>query len=334
MLQALIPILAKLKRPRIWVPTLVLALMLGGAAAYLILLNPGSIFVHWAQAALPERITMISFGPYPEQADFKVLKKNGVKYIVSLLDPRLPYEKSLLEREQEEASKYGMKVKDFPMASIFDRKVFPDYLEEQQKAVHFLRHLDGPAYVHCYLGKHRVIHVRDALVKAGVPERYFKAAGSREEYWDAVNRIAKAQDQFNQGDFAGVLETLEPLQIKDVDVSYLRGWSHYRLGLISYAEEDFRQGLSVDPTNPRNLDGLGYCYLRDGQPVMAQRQFTAVLEQIPDDQSAQVGMGLSYLQLQNNSAAAEAFRKVLQANPGNDEVKGYLKRAEAKLPSN
>jgi tetratricopeptide (TPR) repeat protein len=328
MVQALIPSLAKLKRPRVWIPAILIALGIGGLASYLILLNPGSIFVHWAQAALPERITMITFGPYPEESDFKILHKNGVKYIVTLLDPRLPYEKSLIEREQEAADKYGMTVKDFPMASIFDQKVFPDYLAEQEKAVHFLRHLDAPAYVHCYLGKHRTVHVKNALVKAGVPERYFKAEGSYQDYWDVVNRISKAQDQFNKGEFPAVLETLEPVKTKDVDVSYLRGWAHYRLGLIAEATEDFRQGLSLDPTNPRNLDGSGYCYLRDGQPVMAQRQFNAVLEQIPDEQSALVGMGLAYLRLQNKSAAAEIFRKVLQANPGDEEVEGYLKQAE------
>jgi tetratricopeptide (TPR) repeat protein len=329
MVQITISIVARFKRPRVWVPALVVALALGGGAAYLILLNPGSIFVRWAQAALPSRITMITFGPYPEDADFKVLKNNGVKYIVSLLDPRLPYEKSLIEREQQEADKYGMKLVDFPMASIFDQKVFPDYVEEQQKAVHFLRHLNGPAYVHCYLGKHRVIHVRDALVKAGVPERYLKAERTGKEYWELVNSIDTAQEQFAKGDFAAVLQTLEPLNVQDVDVSYLRGWAHYRLGLITEAEENFQRGLSVDPTNPRNLDGLGYCYLRDGQPVMAQRQFNKVLEQIPEEQSALVGMGLAYLRLQDKSAAAEIFRKVLRADPGNQEVEGYLKLAEA-----
>jgi tetratricopeptide (TPR) repeat protein len=329
MLQALIPAVTKLKRPRVFIPLVVALLGLGSLAAYLILLNPGSIFVHWAQAALPDRITMISFGPYPEESDFKVLKKNGVKYIVSLLDPRLPYERTLLEREHQNAEKYGMTLKDFPMASIFDQKVFPDYLEQQQNAVRFLRRLDGPAYVHCYLGKHRVVHVRDALVKAGVPERYLKASGTRQEYWDLVNRISIAQDQFNRTENTAVLETLDPIKIPDVDVSYLRGWSHYRLGLISDAADDFRQGLAVDPTNPRNLDGLGYCYLRESQPVMAQRQFNAVLEQIPDDQSAQVGMGLTYLRLQNSNAAAEIFRKVLLTNPQDQEVRDYLKQAEA-----
>jgi tetratricopeptide (TPR) repeat protein len=321
-------LIARLRKPRVLVPLLVVAALAGAGGSYLILLHPGGIFVHWDQASPPQQITLISFGPYPEAKEFKHLAQEHVRYIVSLLDPRLPYEEELIEQEQALAKKYGMIFKDFPMASIFDQKVFPDYLAEQEKAVHFLRHLDAPAYVHCYLGKHRTVHVKNALVKAGVPERYFKAEGSYQDYWDVVNRISKAQDQFNKGEFPAVLETLEPVKTKDVDVSYLRGWAHYRLGLIAEATEDFRQGLSLDPTNPRNLDGSGYCYLRDGQPVMAQRQFNAVLEQIPDEQSALVGMGLAYLRLQNKSAAAEIFRKVLQANPGDEEVEGYLKQAE------
>jgi tetratricopeptide (TPR) repeat protein len=305
----------------------VLILVVGTSAAYLILLNPGSIFVRWAQAALPDRITMITMGPYPEEGDFKTLKKNGVKYDVTLLDPRLPYEKSLIEREEAVAARYGIVVKIFPMASIFDQKVFPDYLEQQEKAVDFLRHLDAPAYVHCYLGKHRVLHVREALAKAGVPERFFQASGSSQEYWDTMHRVNEAIVTFREGDYAKVLETLAPVKIKDVDVSYLRGWSHYRLGLINEAAEDFREGLSVDTTNPRNLDGLGYCYLRDGQPVMAQRQFNSVLEQIPEEEAALVGMGLTYLRLQNRAAAVQSFQKVLSINPGNQEAQTYLREA-------
>jgi hypothetical protein len=152
-----------------------------------------------------------------------------------------------------------------------------------EKAVDFLKNLDGPAYMHCYLGKHRVIHVRDELAKAGVPKRYWTPAASGEEYWNLVNRINDAQAEFAQKNYDKVLEILAPLTTKDVDVTSLRGWAHYRLGLIDEAMEDFRQGLEADPSNPRNLIGVGYCYLRSGQPVMAQRQFSAVLEQIPND---------------------------------------------------
>jgi tetratricopeptide (TPR) repeat protein len=329
MTEARVSLWARLKRPHILIPAFLLLLIVAGGVGYLILLNPRSIFMRWAQSALPDQITMISIGPYPEDAEFQELKKAKVKYIVSLLDPRLPYEKELIEREEALAPKYQMAVKVFPMASIFDRQIFPDYMEQQQKAVDFLKNLDGPAYMHCYLGKHRVIHVRDQLVKAGVPRRYWTPASSGEEYWNLVNRLDQAREANRQKDYAKVLEILAPVTVKDVDVTSLRGWSHYRLGMVEEATEDFRQGLEAEPTNPRNLLGSGYCYLRAGQPVMAQRQFSAVLEQIPDEPAALTGMGLAHLRLGNKAAAAQLFRRVLEKEPDDEEARKYLQQAEA-----
>jgi Tetratricopeptide repeat len=303
--------------------------LVGGIAGYLILLSPGSIFVRWAQAAFPQRITMITFGPYPEEKEFQRFKKEGVKYDVSLLDPRLPYEKTLIDREEVLCQKYGIVFKDFPMASVFDKKVFSDYQLEQNEAVEFLKHIDGPAFVHCYLGKHRVVHVRDGLVASGVPPRYWTPDGTRsQEYWDMLSRLEMAQKEFNQDNFSGALEALRPITIKDVDVSSLRGWSHYRMGMVNDAVADFQGGLSIDPTNPRNLDGLGYCYLQQGQPVMAEREFGLVLEQIPDDEGALVGTGLANLALQEYTEAERIFQKVIAMDPSNNDVKGYLQRAE------
>lgn len=321
--------LAKLKRPRIFIPALAVLLLAGGVIGYFILLNPSGFLIRWAQAALPEQITMISLGPFPDDQAFQHLKKAKVKYIISTLDPRLPYEKDLIDREKASADKYNMTLKVFPMASVFDRTVFPDFYEQQAKAVDFLKNLDAPAYLHCYLGKHRTHRIRQELIKAGVPQRYFVPTGNSQEYWELVNRFNDALTEFDNGNFPKVLEILAPITAKDVDISYMRGWSHYRLHLISEATEDFRRGLEVEPNNPRNLSGLGYCYLRTNNPVMAQRQFNAVLEQIPDEQGALVGLGLAYLALQNKGAAAETFRKVLQLNPAHEEAKDLLKKAES-----
>ena len=164
-------------RLRVWVPMLVVLLIVGTAASYFILINPDSIFVRWAQAPHPNQITMITMGPYPRETDFQHLKKSRVKYVVSLLDPRLPYEKTLIDQERELSERYGMTLHVFPMASIFVRKLFPDYLEQQQKAVAFLNNLDAPAYVHCYLGKHRVSHILNALIQEGTPKRYWISSG-------------------------------------------------------------------------------------------------------------------------------------------------------------
>jgi Flp pilus assembly protein TadD len=62
---------------------------------------------------------------------------------------------------------------------------------------------------------------------------------------------------------------------------------------------------------------------------MAQRQFSSVLEQIPDEPGALTGMGLAHLRLGNKAAAAQLFRRVLELSPENEEVRGYLHQAEA-----
>jgi tetratricopeptide (TPR) repeat protein len=323
-------ITAKLTRPKVFIPALLLLGMLAAGAGYWILLSPNSVLIRWALAALPSQITMISFGPYPDEAEFQRLQKHRVKYVVSLLDPRLPYEKQLIDREQELALKYHLTVKVFPMASIFDRQIFSDYAEQQQKAVEFLKNLDGPAYVHCYLGKHRVSHVRDELAKAGVPRRYWTASTSgQEDYWELVNRLDAAQKEYDARDYAKVIQILAPLMTKDADVTNLRGWAHYRLGLIDEAAEDFRQGLELDPANPRNLIGSGFCYLRQDKPVLAQRQFGVVLEQYPEEPSALTGLGLAYIRLGDSAAAAGIFRRILAKNPENTEAREYLRQTTA-----
>jgi tetratricopeptide (TPR) repeat protein len=317
-------------KPRIVLLIVVLLVLGGGAVGYWILLSPGSIWVRWARAAFPSRVTMITFGPYPSTRELRDFREKGGKYVVSLLDPRLPYEKELIEREEAEAGQYGLIMKDFPMASVFDHRIFSDYKDSEQKAVDFLKHLDGPAYVHCYLGKHRVIHVRNALLNAGVPASYWTPAGTQKEYWELVNRLADARKEFAKGNYAQVITILEPVTARDVDVADLRGWSHYRMGLFTEAAADFKAGLEVDSRNPRDLEGLGYCHLQQGNPVMAQRAFSLVLSSEPQNEGALMGQGLAFLALQNKPAAAEMFRQVLALDPGNDDARNSLKRAQGK----
>lgn len=316
-------------KPRILLLIAFLLALGGGVTGYWILLNPGSIWVRWARADFPERVTRITFGPYPSAEELRHFRERGGQYVVSLLDPRLPYERQLIEREKAEAKKDGLIFKDFPMASVLDHRIFSNYQSEEERAVDFLKRLDGPAYVHCYLGKHRVIHVRDALRKAGVPASYWTPAGPRKQYWELVNRLAEARKEFQKRNYAQVISILEPITAKDVNVADLRGWSYYRLGLLAEAAKDFKEGLEADPRNLRSLKGLGYCYLQQGNPVMAQRSFSLVLSQEQEDEGALVGQGLAFLALRDRVAAARMFRQALAANPGNEEAKNYLKKAEA-----
>jgi hypothetical protein len=322
--------LRTLKRPRILVPMVVGVMVVGASTSYYLLQHPESAFMQMFRAEPPQQFGMITIGPYPQtDADYKRIKEGGVKYLVSLLDPQLPYEKPMLEREYKMAAKYGLIVKSFPMFpmdSMLNTEILPATREAEKQAVDFLRNLDGPAYMHCYLGVHRALRVRDEVIKAGIPD---SSVGATWADWEQVNRVLQAWTEFRDKNYEKVIELLEPVTAKTADVAYLRGQSYYRLGLFTNAARSFQQGLETDPTNPRNRLGLAFCYLRTGQPVMAQREFDTVLSEVPDETSARVGQGLAYLALQNKPAAAEAFRAVLKDNPDNEEVKGYLKLAES-----
>jgi Tetratricopeptide repeat len=318
----------KLTRPRFLIP---LFLLLGGAAgaAYLGLFSRGSIFVSEAEPAYSGRLTIITLGPYPQAKDLARFKREGGVYVVSLLDPSRPDERVLLARETMEAQRFGLVAKNFPAPSTSDHTPSRHSSGLSERALQFLKHLNRPAYVYGYLGGHRVDRLRGGLIKAGIPAASWTGAGTSPEDLDLAARLAKARSQFAEGEFAKAIETLQPVTAKNVDVFCLRGWSHYRLGLITDAAQDFRQGLALDPQNPRSLEGLGYCYLQQGEPVMAQRRFDQILAEAPGEESALVGEGLVYLALGNKQTAEEVFRKVLAMDHSNAEAAKYLRRAES-----
>jgi tetratricopeptide (TPR) repeat protein len=322
--------LKKLRQPRILVAILVGLALVGGSVSYYLLRHPESAFMRLFRADTPQRFGMITIGPYPQtDEDYQRLKEGGVKYLVTLLDPRLPYEKPMLEREFEMAARFGLEVKSFPMFpmdSMLDTEIMAGTAASRSRAVEFLQKVDGPAYVHCYLGIHRALSVRDEVIKAGIPEDYLSTTWAD---WEQVNRFIQAREEFKNGNYQQVIELLEPVSAKTVDIAHLRGQAYYRLSLYSAAAESFRKGLELDSTHPRNRLGLGYCYLRMGQPVLAQRQFNAVLEKLPDEPGALIGQGLAFIRMHNRKAAADSFRAALDQDPDNEEVKGYLELVES-----
>jgi len=322
--------LKKLKRPRVLVPTLAGLFLLGASTSYYLLRHPESAFMRLFRADAPNRFGMVTIGPYPQtEEDYQRLKAGGVKYLVTLLDPRIPYEKPMLEREFEMAGRFGLEVKSFPMFpmdSMFDTEILKGTAESRAQAAAFLRQVDAPAYVHCYLGIHRALSVRDEVIAAGLPNDYLSTTWAD---WEQVNRFIQARTEFKKRNYARVIELLEPVTAKTVDIAHLRGQAYYRLGLYTAAEQSFLEGLEIDSTHPRNLLGLGYCYLRMDKPVPAQRLFDKVLDEIPGEPGAVVGQGLAYMQLHNKKAAADSFRAALEQDPENEEVKGYLKMVES-----
>lgn len=107
------------------------------------------------------------FGPYPNEAALAGLRARGYTTVVSLLDPDRVYEVSLLEKEAAAAKRQGLDFINLPMNS----DEAPDS-PKNAKALAALTAMfkarpDLPAYVHCYLGKHRAKRAREWVGKLG-----------------------------------------------------------------------------------------------------------------------------------------------------------------------
>jgi hypothetical protein len=139
-------------------------------AAFWILLTPDNPLTNLFRAEMSDVHQRVVTGPYPVREDFEHLSANGVTVDVSLLDPKIPYERVLLDQERRTAQKYGIEVINFPMASILGQKMGSYYEKDALEAantIDSLRHYQK-VYLHCYLGEHRMVVVKSILMQRGV----------------------------------------------------------------------------------------------------------------------------------------------------------------------
>jgi hypothetical protein len=95
------------------------------------------------------------YGPFPDAHSLETLKERGYHTVVSLLDPQVIYERSLLDRERQDTLALGLRFHDFPM-----RGDEPADSPRNAAAISEIRALLRGApteriYIHGYLGKHR-----------------------------------------------------------------------------------------------------------------------------------------------------------------------------------
>ena len=106
----------------------------------------------------------IIIGPYPREKDIeKLAKVNGVKVIISLLNPSLPFEGSLVNKEKEIVEKMGLEFYNVPLTYLnLDSKENNLQLTKIRKIIE--KHKGDKVYIHCYLGRHRVEFVAQRLI--------------------------------------------------------------------------------------------------------------------------------------------------------------------------
>ncbi len=302
----------------------VLALLgvVGFAVGVWLLLHPAAF---WLQPWRPAPSTVGSrfiFGPYPVEPDFEHLKQERVTTIVSLLDPMLPYEKVLLDQERERAGRFGMRVLNFPMASILGQSFGKDYLANSKAAAQAALDSEGVVYLHCYLGLHRAANVRKFLQEKAETSLY---GGTRKSGRSADTlALDQANLAYIDGKMEAALAELDRIQQKTPEANVLEGWVNYRLNRLDAARAAFQRVLDQVPGHSDATSGLGFCALRANDLATAEKQFSAVLAANPDDSSGLEGLGHTRLREGRTAEARALFERLLSRHPENTEVQELL----------
>lgn len=310
---------------RIVIAVLALGVM-GFAFGVWVLLHPASIFVQpWRAVRAEAPVKGVLLGPYPVEEDFADLKERGVTTIISLLEPNVPYEKVLLERERALAERHGMTVKNFPMGSILGQKFGDNYSKNSKAAAEAALAADGVAYIHCYLGLHRAKNVQRYLAEhAQVQAQTYATANATSDADLKAEREAKAL--FRAGQYDESLKVLGSIAKKTARVLRVEGWNLYRMGRADEARSAFTRALELAPGDHDARVGLAYSDLAGGRLAEAETGFTDLRRLRPNDISVLEGLANVYYRQARWKEAEVAFAEALRRNPDNGETREMLER--------
>ena len=130
--------------------------------------KPDTLPINFIRGEVREIAPGVLIGPYPTEREIKRLRRVGVVAFVNLMNSSNPIEKGLFETESRAAGKYGLKVFNFPM-SFTRLKGKANRATVAQAVKRSMEIETGPEefiYVHCYLGKHRVVIFAKAYMSA------------------------------------------------------------------------------------------------------------------------------------------------------------------------
>lgn len=308
-----------------------LVLLVAGLGGYTLLINPDNPFTRLFQRKISDVTTRIVIGPYPVERDFRLLAANRVTLIVSLLDPAIPYEKTLLEKEGRLALQYGMRLKNFPMSSILGRKFGGYYEGSAAKAAAAIAGTSDKVYVHCYLGLHRIQAVRDLLDARGVASGTYNV---RRAERDKVRLVLDgAEAAYNGKRYEEALARLAQVSAAALppEGRLLQAWSHYQLGQLSAAAGQFAAERQATPGAVAPVVGSGYCALRAGRLDVAEQDFTAAIRRDPSHADALGGLGLVQYRAGRRAEAIRSLEAALQQAPNNQEFRDVLEQARRPL---
>jgi spermidine synthase len=115
---------------------------------------------------------------------------------------------------------------------------------------------------------------------------------------------------------------------QDGDAWSALGYLYEQKGLYDDAVRCFRRALSTNPQQEQTRVLLGIAYGQQGNLAGAEAELAAVLRSNPRSVPALFNLGLTYIKAGQRGEAADAFRKVLAIDPGNQDARQSLAQLE------
>ena len=132
------------------------------------LFQPDNFPMSFVRGDVREVAPGVLAGPYPTGAELRILERNGVVEVISLMDPESIVESRLVEEEKKLVANRGLRFQNYPM-DFQDMNGSRSAGGLEQAVVRISARGAEKLYVHCYLGRHRVGLVEDALKKSAGP---------------------------------------------------------------------------------------------------------------------------------------------------------------------
>jgi hypothetical protein len=124
-------------------------------AANFAVFEPYLLPLRYVKARIETVNEHVVVGPYVDPADLANLKGHGVSTVVSLLDPSVVYEKSLIEREATEAPQAGLRFVNLPIHTSEPLSSAANQNSARRLEMLFSAQPQGKIYVHGFLNAPR-----------------------------------------------------------------------------------------------------------------------------------------------------------------------------------
>jgi hypothetical protein len=124
-------------------------------AAHFAMFEPYLFPLRYVKARMEAVNEHVVVGPYADPADLANLKGRGVSTVVSLLDPTVVYEKSLIEQEASAAPQAGLRFVNLPIRKSEPLTSAVNQNSERRLEMLFSAQPQGKIYVHGFLNAPR-----------------------------------------------------------------------------------------------------------------------------------------------------------------------------------